>query len=138
MLVSASLPVDNDRNLSEALRAANRAGIAVHLFREKIMRQLPSKGMGWAFALLLLVGSQRAAVAADDKEPSYGGKRLSEWVKGLDSEDYSTHEATQSALRKVDGKEMDALTRALKHEDADIRRAAAKCWGASARRLRRQ
>ena len=51
-----------------------------------------------ALALLVFAGG----VVVADEEPSYGGKPLSEWVKGLDILDYSTYEATQKALRRVD------------------------------------
>ncbi|HEY1339194.1 MAG TPA: hypothetical protein VGF59_16895, partial [Bryobacteraceae bacterium] len=77
--------------------------------------------------LAFLVFADGAVVA--EEEPSYGGKRLSEWVKELDILNYSTWEATQNALRRVDTKELGSLTSALRHKNADIRRNAAKVLG---------
>ena len=78
-------------------------------------------------ALVLLVFVVGRVVA--EEEPSYGGKRLSEWVKELDTLNYSTIEATLNALRRVDTKELGSLTSALRHKNADIRRNAAKVLG---------
>src|SRR5690348_901263 len=80
-----------------------------------------------ALAFLALIGNDRRALA--DEELRYGGKPLSEWVKGLDSEDSAVRVATRAALRRVDPKELPALMDALKDEDEDIRRASIKVLG---------
>lgn len=52
------------------------------------MRRFPYERVLLGLTLLFLLADVRETRAADDKEPSYGGKRLSEWLKGLDSRDY--------------------------------------------------
>src|SRR5689334_8163887 len=83
-----------------------------------------------ALVVLIPAGDPCIAFAVDDAEPTYGGKRLSEWVKGLDSDDFSAQEATQAALRRVDVKEIPALIAALKSEEEAIRRGTIKVLGA--------
>jgi HEAT repeat protein len=89
---------------------------------------IPPLALG--IALLVLVETPRAAFSADDMEPVYGGERLSGWMDGLNSDDFDDRRATETALRKVDLKELPSLVGALKSKNVDFRRDAATILGA--------
>src|SRR5579871_4445177 len=86
--------------------------------------------LAWmALAFLFVLADVQITCAADDEEPTYGGKRLSEWWEGMHSQDDSIAKATRAALHRVDPRELATLISALKHQQEGIRHDAALLLG---------
>jgi len=84
-------------------------------------------------AVLVLALALGSALARQEKEPTYEGKPLSEWLKWLRSAEAKERRAAAFALSTEIGPEgkaaVPALIEALKDEDKDVRSCAAQALG---------